>query len=326
MVNVRQNLTGMKFNHLFVIKQADDYISKSGIHYAQWLVKCDCGTSDAFVVRDNDIKNGHSKSCGCIKQRGDTVRSRKDLRGMTFGRLQVLRQADEDYVYPNGKHESKWWVVCACGQSDEFMIRYSHLTGGNTRSCGCLATEARISNGHAKKKYNTYDLSGEYGIGYTDKDEEFWFDIEDYDLIKDYCWYYSDGYLVTNITVDKCQQARMSLHRLIMGFPENKEVDHIIHPSKFGNKFDNRKSNLRIVNKSQNQMNKHKQSNNTSGNVGVSWHNRDNVWEAWISINNQQIYLGRFVNKEDAIHARKVAEDKYFGDYSFTNSGNKEIS
>lgn len=31
---------------------------------------------------------------------------------------------------------------------------------------------------------NTYDLSGEYGIGYTTKGEEFWFDLEDYDKIK----------------------------------------------------------------------------------------------------------------------------------------------
>ena len=38
------------------------------------------------------------------------------------------------------------------------------------------------------KKYNTYDLTGEYGIGYTSKDEEFYFDLEDYDKIKDYCW------------------------------------------------------------------------------------------------------------------------------------------
>ena len=37
------------------------------------------------------------------------------------------------------------------------------------------------------KKYNTYDLSGEYGIGYTSKGEEFYFDLDDYDKIKDYC-------------------------------------------------------------------------------------------------------------------------------------------
>lgn len=33
---------------------------------------------------------------------------------------------------------------------------------------------------HNCKIFNKYDLSGEYGIGYTSKGEEFYFDLEDY--------------------------------------------------------------------------------------------------------------------------------------------------
>lgn len=323
MVNVRKDLTGMKFNHLQVLRQAEDYISSKGTHYAQWTVKCDCGNSDEFVVRDTDIKNGHTKSCGCIKIRKDTVRSRKDLSGKKFGRLTVLRQAEEDYIYPkSGRHESKWWVKCDCDNTNEFTVRYGHLISGNTKSCGCLELETKINNGKLRKKYNTYDLSGEYGIGYTFKGEEFWFDLEDYDKIKNYCWYYDDGYLHANITIDKGKQDCISLHRLVMDFPEDLEVDHIKHPPKHENKFDNRKSNLRIVTKSKNQMNKHMQENNTSGVVGVRWHERDQVWEAFIGKNNENIYLGRSTNKEDMIRIRKEAEEKYFGEYSFVNSGN----
>ena len=141
-------------------------------------------------------------------------------------------------------------------------------------------------------------------------------------MIKDYCWYYDDGYLHSNITVGKGKQDSISLHRLVMNCPEGLEVDHIKHPQKHENKLDNRKSNLRIVTKSENQMNKHKQENNTSGIVGVHWHSRDGVWEAYISCNNKQIYLGRFNEKEDAAIIRKIAEDKYFGEHSFENSGN----
>lgn len=36
----------------------------------------------------------------------------------------------------------------------------------------------------SKHKTNTYDLTGEYGIGYTSSGDEFWFDLEDYDKIK----------------------------------------------------------------------------------------------------------------------------------------------
>ena len=40
---------------------------------------------------------------------------------------------------------------------------------------------------NALKKYNRYDLSGEYGIGWTtNTNHVFYFDLEDYEKIKDY--------------------------------------------------------------------------------------------------------------------------------------------
>lgn len=41
--------------------------------------------------------------------------------------------------------------------------------------------------GKKNKRYNRYDLTGEYGIGYTNQGVEFYFDLEDYDKIKEYC-------------------------------------------------------------------------------------------------------------------------------------------
>ena len=49
---------------------------------------------------------------------------------------------------------------------------------------------------------NVYDLSGEYGIGYTLKGEPFWFDLEDYDLIKDYCWHYTQKNKIETTNVE----------------------------------------------------------------------------------------------------------------------------
>ena len=49
----------------------------------------------------------------------------------------------------------------------------------------CTASKAIDYN----KKSNIYDLSGEYGIGRaSNTNQEFYFDLEDYDKIKDYCW------------------------------------------------------------------------------------------------------------------------------------------
>ena len=52
--------------------------------------------------------------------------------------------------------------------------------------------------------------------------------------------------------------------------------------------------------------------NNTSGFKGVSWEKHTNKWHAYIMLRGKQKNLGRFTNKQDAINARKEAEEKYF--------------
>lgn len=53
-------------------------------------------------------------------------------------------------------------------------------------------------------------------------------------------------------------------------------------------------------------------SSNTSGFVGVSRHTASGKWLAFIGVNGQHIHLGTFAEKEDAIAARKEAEQFYF--------------
>lgn len=51
---------------------------------------------------------------------------------------------------------------------------------------------------------------------------------------------------------------------------------------------------------------------NTSGYPGVWYHKKRGLWEAYISIHRKRIFLGRYAKKEDAIKARKRAEEEYF--------------
>ncbi len=44
------------------------------------------------------------------------------------------------------------------------------------------------------------------------------------------------------------------------------------------------------------------------------------MWRARIFINGKGIHLGRFTNFDEAVKARKRAEEKYFGEYSYDNS------
>lgn len=231
--------------------------------------------------------------------------------------MTVLRRG-EDLIKKNGKHDTRWWCQCDCGSDKEILVLGYNLKNGNTSSCGCehlnnaikIGKQTGKINGKKNKKYNKYDLSGEYGIGYTSKDEEFYFDLEDYDKIKDYCWYIDkNGYVV-----NRNQEGVILMHRLIMGLLKNdkREVDHIYH-----NKNDNRKSKIRIVTSSQNKMNQFLQSNNTSGTRGVSFHNQYGKWQVEIRANKNRIKLGFFDDKKDAVLARKQAENIYFGEFNY---------
>ena len=233
------------------------------------------------------------------------VKVKEDLTGRTFHRLTVLEQA-EDYINPSGKHSARWLCQCSCG-SNPVIVRQSALKDGTTQSCGCLHKE--ISSTICKKirhKTNIYDLSGEYGIGLASNDNtEFYFDLEDYDKIKDYCWSTCEpvkGYIRIETTINN---KGINMAQLLIG---KNDVDHIDR-----NPMNNRRSNLREATRSQQQMNRNKQSNNTSGYIGVYFDKRSNKWFSAIKINKKQKYLGAFIDKQDAIKERLKAELKYFG-------------
>jgi len=231
---------------------------------------------------------------------------------MEFGRLKVLNR---DYTRSNGTY---WWCECNCKDKTIKSIDGHSLKQGLTKSCGCLNIELTIErNKILKRKYNTYDLTGEYGIGYTNNDEEFYFDLEDYDKIKNYCWIIQHGYIYAYALDGELYL--ISMHRLVMNAEDNDKVDHIFH-----NLNDNRKSKLRLTTHSQNQMNKVKMKNNTSGVIGVSWDKKHNVWLARISANSKAIHLGSYKKFQDAVDARKEGENKYHGKYSYENSMKSE--
>lgn len=83
-------------------------------------------------------------------------------------------------------------------------------------------------------------------------------DNEDFDLVSKYKWYEAKairkGKYYTSYAVGKDgttkERKTISMHRLIMGFPDGLVIDHINH-----NGLDNRKENLRVVTVSENQKN-----------------------------------------------------------------------
>lgn len=221
-----------------------------------------------------------------------------DITGMKFGRLTALKRVEN-----KGKNTS-WLCKCDCGNEIE-VLKYS-ITSGHTKSCGCLQKEVASLSRKLQKKTNTYDLSGEYGIGYTLKNDCFYFDIEDYDKIKDILWYKNnDGYILGRYDGNIVSQ-----HRLIMN-PECKNVvDHINHIT-----WDNRKENMRTCTQQENTMNISMSKRNNSGIRGVYWNKNLNKWHVQISYKNKKIHIGVYDYLNDAVMAREEAEIKYHGEF-----------
>ena len=238
---------------------------------------------------------------------------RIDLTGKRYGYLTVIKPV-ESLIYPSGRKRTQYLCRCDCG--NEVVLPSSNLKSGNTRSCGCKHYEMSSQTQKLKRR-NQYDLSGDYGIGYTKNKVEFYFDKEDYEKIKPYKWNITcEGYIATHIGYAKNTHI-LFLHRLIMDAEKGAYVDHI---GGRDTKRDNRKCNLRIVTHAQNRMNTPLQVNNTSGHVGVYWVKHIQKWHALIGFDKKYINLGYYEKYEDAVKAREEAEEKYQGEYGYKRS------
>ena len=230
--------------------------------------------------------------------------------GIPDSRLTVINQI-EDKITASGIHRPRYLCKCNCGSDKDVIAIAYDIKNGNTLSCGCIQREKASLVGKSKCKQNKYDISGEYGIGWTlNTNREFYFDLEDYEKIKDYCWHESVDktgyhYLVARQKGDKNKNIKMV--NIIVG----KYYDHKNH-----NTLDNRKENLRKATLSENAQNKSIQKNNTSGVIGVSYDKNCNKWRAYIRDNKKVKYIGYCNNREDAIKARLQAEAQYYGEFS----------
>lgn len=230
--------------------------------------------------------------------------------GVPESRLTVIKRA-EDYIAPDGRHTAQWLCECSCKKHNRIVVRGSYLKNGKTKSCGCINKEMSakylINNGYGKgkRKENKKDLTGEYGIIWAgNTNEKIYFDLEDSEKILKYYWTIdAEGYPGAYIN-----GKRVKMHTLL-GL---KYYDH-----KDRNRLNNRRSNLRPATVQENSRNRTKQSNNTSGVIGVSWNKRANKWIAYISPQQKtRIWIGYYINKNDAIIARLKAEKEYYGEFA----------
>ena len=85
MIKVKDDLTGMVFGRLTVLKQIEDHVFPSGQHHSRWLCECSCQDHNIIEVVGSNLKRGNTTSCGCVykemlptlnKTHGDSRRER----------------------------------------------------------------------------------------------------------------------------------------------------------------------------------------------------------------------------------------------------------
>lgn len=136
-------------------------------------------------------------------------------------------------------------------------------------------------------------------------------DDEDFDWLSQHKWSYNGRYVSGRV-----DGVNLKVHRFILNAPDGMEVDHINL-----NVCDNQRSNLRLVNRSQNMINVGKRSNNKAGYKGVSAStgNYRNPWAACLGYNNKILHLGYFKTPRQAAMAYDMAARDLFGEYAKLN-------
>lgn len=151
------DLTGRRFGRLVVLRRAD--FNKG--NFPVWICRCDCDPEKDVMVTGAALRDGHTRSCGCL--RADSSRNRGgDLAGKTFGRWTVLCQVQ------NRGRNRYWLCECSCPAKTRKEVSGNNLRSGQTHSCGCLRVEVsrtvNLKHGHARTKQHTKEYRAWYNM------------------------------------------------------------------------------------------------------------------------------------------------------------------
>lgn len=109
------------------------------------------------------------------------------------------------------------------------------------------------------------------------------------------------------------KQASLRMHRILLGAPENLQVDH-----KDGNGLNNRRSNLRLATDPENKHNARTRVDNTSGAKGVVRMKATGRFCACIRVRGKKHHLGTFKDLASAAAAYARASVELHGEFGRT--------
>ena len=132
------DLTGQRFGKLIVLEKID-YKDTPNRSEALWRCQCDCG--NLTTVKGTNLREGRTKSCGCLQRETASKLGTKDEVGNRYGKLTVIER-----IGSTPKQTALWRCQCDCGNLKEatgIMLRSGHV-----QSCGCMisAGEQKVAS------------------------------------------------------------------------------------------------------------------------------------------------------------------------------------
>lgn len=162
--NTLKDMTGQRYGRLTVLHRDESKPKGHGCK-AYWVCQCDCGNIKSII--GDHLRDGSTKSCGCLQKERASEANFQDISGQQFGFLIPL--------YPTGEKKWKkiiWHCKCTnCGGTTDVI--HSYLTTGDVISCGCIKRsygEAKIkeilenNNINFKQEYSFNDCKSNQGV------------------------------------------------------------------------------------------------------------------------------------------------------------------
>lgn len=215
--------------------------------------------------------------------------------GSRFSRLTIV-DVGEPYITPKGVSCKRWKCLCDCGNF--VLARYSALTSGNTKSCGCIR-KGMIKPWMIKHGFRYHPIWPVYYAMIrrcvAEKDSN-------------YTNYGGRGIKVCDRWASDFKEGFINFLEDMGERPEGFNLDRIDPCG------DYTPENCRWVDKSVSSYNTRKKSTNTSGRTGVKWNEKLGKWISCIDVCGSYKHLGCFTSLDDAVKAREAAEILYFGE------------
>lgn len=97
----KKDITGQRFGKLIVLEEADkEEYNDTKIH---WKCQCDCG--NIKIISGSSLRQGLTKSCGCVKSYGEE----KIIKLLTENNIPFVSEKDfDDFRYPDTNFKAKF--------------------------------------------------------------------------------------------------------------------------------------------------------------------------------------------------------------------------